>query len=172
MKYGPCAVLTSLFFRGGMGNSAKQTDSHPSKKLQGCETCRMRRFPLLFCAFFHGKGGENLADESFPLLLPEKSSKKGGENCQLRGFHILRVFGRDGKTRKINSFPSFAFRGGMGEQAYRALSHPYSKNDLKSWAFSGGRGDGTELFLRCRAGFSSKKTKKQPLFLTLYDFDI
>ena len=75
-----------------MGNSAKQTDSHPSKKLQGWETCRMRRFPLLFCAFFHGKGGENLADEPFPLLLPEKSSKKGGENSQLSGFHIPHDF--------------------------------------------------------------------------------
>ena len=49
---------------------------------------------------------------TFPSFSGLQDPEKGGENGQLRGFPILRIFGRDVKTRKTTvSHPSFSVEG-------------------------------------------------------------
>ena len=63
-------------------------------------------FPSFFRVFLAGKEGEILFSGTFPPFSGLCSPQKGGENSQLRGFHILRVFGRDGKEGFSRCFPS------------------------------------------------------------------
>ena len=92
---------------------------------KGCETCQMRRIPILFLPYFGSKGWEITVFRHFPILFwplqPQKGRGKqpierishpscfreGWEYEEIQQFPILRFQGRDGKCRKNDSFPSF-----------------------------------------------------------------
>ncbi len=69
--------------------------------------------PSLFCDFFSEKDVRTMFSGSFTSFSSLYSPEKGGGNSQLKGFHILRILSKEGKTRKNNSFPSFTIGGGM-----------------------------------------------------------
>ncbi len=78
----------------------------PRKNCRDGKPVKCSGFPSFFRNILTRKDGKTLFSGFFPSFSGLCSPKKGGGNSQLRGFPILRIFGRDVKMRKYNSFPS------------------------------------------------------------------